>query len=136
MKALKKILPLIMLLILLGNTQAQKNQSGPLPTKVVQAVKNGDASGLNPFLNNKIELVLPGESGVFSKEQAHFILKDFFNDYKVSSFQVLHHGTRQKATFAIGQYNCSNEKYRMYFLVKNDDNNQSLIHQIRIEKQE
>ncbi len=115
-------------------TQAQNN-NGPLPDKVVQAVKQGNAAGLSSYLNSRIELVLPGESGVFSKEQAHFILKNFFDKNKVTSFQVLHHGSRQNATFAIGQYKCPSENYRMYFLVKNS-NNKPLIHQIRIEKQE
>ncbi|MFO8000130.1 MAG: DUF4783 domain-containing protein [Marinilabilia sp.] len=114
---------------------SQENGSGPLPETVVEAVKNGNASEINPFLNNKIELVIPGKSGVFSKEQAHFILKDFFKDNKVKSFEVLHHGTRQNATFAIGRYECSTDNFRMYFLVKNSDG-KPVIHQIRIEKQD
>jgi hypothetical protein len=135
MKALKKILPLLILIVSLGASSAQSTQKDPLPPKVVNAVKQGNASELTPFLNTKIELVLPGESGIFSKEQAHFILKSFFEDHKIISFEILHYGTRQNATFAIGQYNCANDHYRIYFLVKNT-NDEPLIHQIRIEKQE
>jgi hypothetical protein len=135
MKNLKRLLPFSALLLSLTLAYAQKTKNGPLPGKVVEAVKQGNAIELQPFLNPKIELILPGESGIYSKEQAHFILKDFFEENKVSSFLVLHHGTRQNATFAIGEYRCSNDRYRMYFLIKTVDKKQ-LIHQIRIEKQE
>lgn len=132
MKNLIKFLPIIALLLTFTLAQAQ---TGPLPSEVVKAVKAGDAAALKPYLNNKVELLLPGESGVYSQEQAHFILKSFFEKNKVTSFEVLHHGTRQNATFAIGEYNSSNERFRIYFLVKST-NNQHLIHQIRIEKQD
>ena len=135
MKILKSLLPLVMLLFTVFFTNAQQDGSSPLPQTVIQAVKKGDVSDIDPFMNSKIELVFPGKSGIFSREQAHFILKDFFKNNQVQSFEMLHHGTRQNATFAIGRYRCSNGSYRMYFLVKNSDD-QSVIHQIRIEKQD
>jgi hypothetical protein len=135
MKSLQSILPLVVMLLFMTSLHGQNQQQSPLPTKVIQAIKKGNASDLSPFLNTRIELILPGKSGVFSKEQAHFILKKFFSDHKISSFQVIHHGTRQNATFAIGEYNCTNEQYRMYFLIKGS-NGQPLIHQIRLEKQD
>lgn len=136
MKTLKQLLPFFVFLLVFGLSHAQNEKKEPLPTKVVEAVKQGDISKLSPFLNDKIEMVLPGEAGIFSKEQAHFILRNFFNDNKVTSFRILHHGTRQNATFAIGEYKCTNEQFRMYFLVKTTEDGKSLIHQIRIEKQE
>ncbi len=132
MKNLKKILLLLILLLPVTFPRAQSN---PLPAEVVKAVKKGDATAIKPYLNSKVELLLPEESGVYSQEQAHFVLKKFFETNKVNSFEVLHHGTRQNATFAIGEYNCTNDQYRIYFLVKTNDN-QKLIHQIRIEKQD
>ena len=132
MKHLKKLLPVIILFLSVTITGAQ---TSPLPAEVVTAVKKGDAIAIKPFLNNKVELLLPGESGVYSQEQAHFVLKSFFENNKVTSFKVLHHGTRQNATFAIGEYNCSNDEYRIYFLVK-ITGDKKLIHQIRIEKQD
>ncbi|PWD97950.1 DUF4783 domain-containing protein [Marinilabilia rubra] len=116
------------------NGQTNSNNS-PLPPKVVEAVKKGNAAELKPFLNSRVELVLPEESGIYSKEQAHFILKSFFESHKVTSFRVLHHGTRQHATYAIGEYKCPQNQYRMYFLVKEVEG-KPLIHQIRIEKQD
>ncbi|MFW6352088.1 MAG: DUF4783 domain-containing protein, partial [Bacteroidota bacterium] len=113
MKNLKKILLLLILLLPVTFPRAQSN---PLPAEVVKAVKKGDATAIKPYLNSKVELLLPEESGVYSQEQAHFVLKKFFETNKVNSFEVLHHGTRQNATFAIGEYNCTNDQYRIYFL--------------------
>jgi hypothetical protein len=132
---MKRLLPFSVLLLSLTLVNAQKTNNSPLPAKVVEAVKKGNSTELQPFLNQQVELILPGESGIYSKEQAHFILKDFFEENKVSSFQVLHYGNRQNATFAIGEYRSSNDRYRMYFLIKTVEEKQ-LIHQIRIEKQE
>ncbi|WP_010527537.1 DUF4783 domain-containing protein [Thermophagus xiamenensis] len=136
MEKIKQLLPFVIFLLTPWWLLSQGVRQAPLPPQVVEAVRKGDVTRLTPYLNDKIELVLPGESGIFSKEQAHFILKNFFADNKVSSFQVLHYGTRQSATFAIGEYKCINEHYRIYFLVKTGKENRPLIHQIRIEKQE
>ena len=136
MKKIRQLLPFLVYFLALGCLHAQTAGKDPLPPKVVEAVKKGDAKALTPFLNDKIELVLPGKSGIYSREQAHFILKDFFSDNKVSAFHVLHYGSRQSATFAIGEYICTHERFRIYFLVKCPSDDRSLIHQIRIEKQE
>lgn len=135
MRHLKSIIILLALTTALFTLRAQNEENGPLPSKVVEAVKKGNAAELKPFLNSKVELVLPEESGIYSQEQAHFILKGFFEKHKVTSFKVLHHGTRQHATYAIGEYKCPQTQYRMYFLVK-EVKSQPLIHQIRIEKQD
>ncbi|MGQ1891990.1 DUF4783 domain-containing protein [Thermophagus sp. OGC60D27] len=136
MKKIRQLLPFLVFFLAIGFLDAQTAGKAPLPPKVVEAVKKGDANALTSFLNDKIELVLPGKTGIFSRQQAHFILKDFFSDHKVASFHVLHYGSRQSATFAIGEYKCVNEHFRIYFLVKKSGDNRSLIHQIRIEKQE
>ncbi len=140
MGALKKVSTLMVLLVWmpLMVLQGQTEEPGSIPGKVVLALKKGNAAELTPFLNKRIELVIPGKSGVFSKEQAYFILKGFFEDHPVTSFQVLHHGARENSTFAIGRYSCRQGQYRFYFLIKNnpEQSGQTVIHQIRIEKQD
>ncbi len=118
--------------------QGQTARSTSLPDEVIEAMQQGDAGALSPFMNNRIELLLPGKSGVFSKEQARFIIKDFFEEHPVNSFQVLHQGARENSTFAIGRYTCRQGQYRVYFLIKSESGsiNEILIHQIRIEKQD
>lgn len=105
------------------------------PQAITTATQQGDASELANYFNSKIELILPSKSGVFSKEQAQYLMKDFFENNHPTSFQVIHQGVRDNSSFAIGKYSCSKGQYRLQFLTKNIDN-QTLIIQIRIDKQD
>lgn len=122
-----------MLLISIVSGHAQSE--GKLPEAITAATRNGDAFELASYFNNKVELVLPSKSGVFSKEQAQFLIKDFFDNYPPVSFQVIHQGIRENATFAIGRYNYNRGQFRILFLTKTTGN-QTLIHQLRVEKQD
>lgn len=130
-----KVLRLLMFILLISSTAIRAQSEGTLPSEITEATRNGDAIELANYFNNKIELVLPSNSGVFSKQQAQFMLKDFFNTYPPTSFQLIHQGVRENATFAIGRYSYSKGKFRFVFLTKNEGS-KALIHQLRIEQQD
>ena len=113
----------------------QESKSQSFPQEIVKATQQGDANNLASHFNDKIELILPERSGVFSKEQAQFIMRDFFNDHKPTSFQVNHEGVRDNSAYVIGRYVCSKDQFRFYFLTKNVDN-KTVIIQIRVDKQD
>jgi len=113
----------------------QAQSTGTLPNEIIQATRDGDAFKLGEYFNAKIELVLPSNSGVYSKEQAQFMMKNFFSNYPPISFQIIHQGIRENATFAIGKYTHSKGQFRILFLAKTE-NNKTLIHQLRIELQD
>jgi hypothetical protein len=113
----------------------QAQSTGTLPNEIIQATRDGDAFDLSKFFNTKIELVLPSNSGVYSKEQAQFMMKQFFSTYPPVSFQIIHQGIRENATFAIGKYTHSKGQFRILFLAKTE-NDKTLIHQLRIELQD
>lgn len=127
------ILTLVLSLLLLNSAQGQSKTS--FPQEITNATQRGDAVELAGYFNNKIELILPAKSGVFSKEQAQFMMKEFFDNNSPTSFQIIHQGMRDNSSFAIGRYSCSKGQYRLQFLTKNIDN-QTLIIQIRIDKQD
>lgn len=110
-----------------------KSQS--IPREIVTSIQNGNASELSKFFNDKVELILPSKSGVYSKEQAQFIIADFFSNNRPNSFQINHEGKRDNSSYAIGSYVSSRDKYRFYFLTKNIDNKIVII-QIRVDKQD
>lgn len=130
-----KVLWLSMLVLLVSATTIRAQSEGTLPSEITEATRNGDAIELADYFNSKIELVLPSNSGVFSKQQAQFMVKEFFSSYPPVSFQVIHQGVRENATFAIGKYTHSKGKFRIVFLTKNEGN-KALIHQLRIEQQD
>jgi hypothetical protein len=108
--------------------------SSTISPDIVNATRDGSASDLAEYFNDNIELVIPQKSGIFSKSQAEMVLKDFFTKNPPTDFKIIHEGSRQNASFAIGNYTTDNSVYRIYFLTKKVDGN-LLIHQLRIEKQ-
>jgi hypothetical protein len=113
----------------------QELKSQSLNKDIINATQKGNANDLSKFFNDKVELTLPSKSGVYSKEQAQFIIADFFSNNRPVSFQINHEGTRDNSSYAIGSYVSSKEKFRFYFLTKNIDN-KTVIIQIRIDKQD
>ncbi len=118
-----------LLLIVSLNSYAQ------FPEAIIKATKSTNAIELSKYFNSKIELVLPEKSGVFSSAQAKLVLNDFFKKNPITSFKIIHQGIRENSSFAIGKYQTTSEIYRFYFLTKKK-NNQTYIHQLRIEKQD
>ena len=108
--------------------------SNTISPDIVSATRAGSASDLAKYFNNNIELVIPQKSGIFSKSQAEMVLKDFFTQNPPDGFKIIHEGSRQNASFAIGNYTTGSNVYRISFLTKKEKGN-LLIHQLRIEKQ-
>ncbi len=108
--------------------------SSTISPDIVNATKDGSAADLAEFFNDNIELVIPQKSGIFSKSQAEMVLKDFFAQNPPDDFKIIHEGSRQNASFAIGNYSSGTTVFRIYFLTKKVNGN-LLIHQLRIEKQ-
>ena len=123
----------LILTLFMSYSLSAQNSSAISPD-IVSATRDGSASDLAEYFNDNIELVIPQKSGIFSKSQAEMVLKDFFAKNPPTDFKIIHEGSRQNASFAIGNYTTGNSVYRMYFLTKKVDGN-LLIHQLRIEKQ-
>ncbi len=132
MKNFRSSANLLFLFFLLGFSPVLKAQ---IPIAIVNATRNADAQKLSTYFNNKIELVLPQKSGVFSDSQAKLVLEDFFRRNPSNGFRIIHQGNRQNSSFAIGKYNTNDEIYRFYFLTKIKEN-KTYIHQLRIEKED
>ncbi|MCL2073790.1 MAG: DUF4783 domain-containing protein [Marinilabiliaceae bacterium] len=130
MKIFKIIFLITTLVILAHQITAQT-----FPQGIVTATQQGNAVLLAQHFNDKVEIILPSKSGVYSKEQAQFVMKDFFASYRPTSFKINHEGKRDNSSYAIGNYVSAREQFRFYFLTRNV-NGRILISQIRIDKQD
>lgn len=130
---MRTIKNLILVLFMAFFIYEAKSQS--IPREIVTATQNGNATDLAKFFNDKVEVILPSKSGVYSKEQAQFVMADFFTSNRPTSFQINHEGKRDNSSYAICSYVSSKEKFRFYFLTKSIDN-KTVIIQIRIDKQD
>jgi len=103
-----------------------------IPENIEKALRIGNATELAKYFNTNIELVVEKNEDVYSKSQAQVIMKEFFANHKPKKFQIIHKGG-EKAKFVIGTLETENNKYRVYFFLKEKGGN-SLIHQLRIEE--
>jgi len=114
------------------NTAAQDQVK--IPSGISIAIKAGNATELSKYMNSTIELILLDKEDFYKKNVAETILKDFFNEYRIKDFTVLHQGQGSKsdAEYAIGNMKTEKGDFRVYFLLKKV-NQELLIHQIRID---
>lgn len=105
-----------------------------IPSEIVLSIQNGNDEMLAGYFNQNVELVVLSHDDVFSKSQARQIVAEFFKANKPKQFTIVHQGGKDGARYAIGNLVTSTGTFRVYFLLKNKENN-SYIHQLRIEKQ-
>ncbi len=102
---------------------------------VINAVRQGNASAIAAYFNDKIDLKILDQEEVYSKNQAESILKDFFGKHKVKSFTPSHSSANKSSNqFVVGSLDTANGKFRVSFLIKKFDE-KYLISQFRIEKE-
>ncbi len=105
-----------------------------IPDGIVVSFQNGNDGSLAGFFNENVELVVETHDDVYSKSQAQQIVADFFKSNKPKQFTILHQGGKDGARYAIGTLITNTGTFRVYFLLKNKNNN-AYIHQLKIEKQ-
>ncbi len=107
-------------------------QSADIPAEIISALDDGNAARINAQLSANVELVVGNINDIFSKQQASGIISDFFQSLKVHSFQLIHKGNKDAASFAIGTLKTSEGNYRVYVLTRKQGA-AALIQQLRIE---
>ena len=125
---LKLISLLIVCFVLTTTSYAQ------IPDQIVISIQTGNDASLAEFFNENVELVVQTHDDVYSKSQAQQIVAEFFKANKPKQFSIIHQGGKDGSRYAIGSLITNTGTFRVYFLLKNKDNN-SYIHQLRIEKQ-
>ncbi|HET6555859.1 MAG TPA: DUF4783 domain-containing protein [Prolixibacteraceae bacterium] len=105
-----------------------------IPGEIVLSIQNGNDEMLAKYFNQNVELVVQTHDDVFSKSQARQIVAEFFKANKPKQFTIIHQGGKEGARYAIGSLVTGTGNFRVYFLLKNKEDN-SYIHQLKIEKQ-
>ena len=132
---MKKVLFFLSIILSVIDVNAQSEESSKaIFDNIGKAFREGDASQLAVNFASSIDVILPGNEGTFSKQQAEMILKDFFNKNRPKGFLINHQGTSNDGSrYAIGTYRALNQNYRVYVLVKSFGN-KLLISQLQLEK--
>ncbi len=125
MKTIKLLLFSFILFAAIPNLHAQAVE---VPSGIISALDEGSAGSLSGYLNDNVELVIGAQNDVFSKQQATGIIAEFFRKNRVNSFELLHKGNKDAASFAIGTLKTGSGTYRVYILTRKNE-----IQQLRIE---
>ncbi len=119
--------------ISIASLSAQISSDSLFYSIVTDAIIDGNADDLSNLFHSKVELTLPGQNNIYSKQQAKFILKDFFLKDKPTSFNLVTQNKIDDSSFIVGKLHTTKKHYRVCFLTKTI-NNVIYIYQIRIEE--
>lgn len=99
---------------------------------VISALRTGSATELAKYVDDNIEIALPGKSDTYSRSQANVILQDFFSNNGVKGFEVLHKGDNGGNQFCIGTLVTRSGNYRTTVFMKTKSGRQ-LVREIRFQ---
>jgi hypothetical protein len=99
---------------------------------VIGALGSGNATELSNYFEESVELTLPDQSDSYSKAQALLILKDFFSNNGVKSFDVKHKGDGGGGKFCVGTLQTRSGNFRTTVFMKMK-NNREIVKEIRFQ---
>ena len=102
---------------------------------IVTALKNSNAKEVSKFFNGNVELTINDNEGVYSKQQAEMMIKNFLVNNQPKNITIQHRGSSgQSAKYAIANYETAQGKFRVYIFMK-DSGSGMLVHEMRFEKE-
>lgn len=115
---LKKVWILTLFCCLTVSVTISKAQNEVI-NNVRDALKTGSSRELSKHLNNTVEISIDGEKASYSRNQAEFVLKDFFNNYPPKGFRYVHQGSSKEGLkYTVGTYTYSRGEFRVFMLIK------------------
>ncbi|MBX3102601.1 MAG: DUF4783 domain-containing protein [Bacteroidetes bacterium] len=115
-----------------GNAPAQAQQADEVFARIERAILAGDAGTLASFFGSQVEVTITDREDIYSKDQATFVVKEFFQNYPVRSFKILHKGSSSNTYYAVGEYYSTRGKFDTNVFIKRSGNTY-VIEQIRFE---
>lgn len=103
-------------------TQDYYSKEKEILDNIAQLIKEKNANDLSEYFGTSIQLKIPGNKGIFSNRQSKFLLKKFFNDHSPVhiSFEKREEN-REDTIYAILSYSTKQNKYRVYYRLKNTE---------------
>ena len=101
---------------------------------VISAMKTGNASGVTKYFDSYVDITIDDKGSNYSRSQGELILKDFFSNNGVRSFELKHKGNNDNGDYCIGTLQTKNGNYRatVYMRLKG---NKLVIQDIRIKQE-
>lgn len=115
-----------------AHSHSQAEASGTL-IKLEDAINTANIGTISSFLSSKVYVSLfTGENGYFSSNQTYFILKKFFEEYRVLSFAYNSMSATSTNPYGVGQYQFLQRGIRnsaqLYISLQQNENGWRLNH--------
>ena len=123
---------------IVSNSQVPDSQ---VPGDIIAGFETGNVKILSRYFNQNVNLVVLDNNNVYSKAQTQQIVGDFFNTHlpdPEKGFSLIHEiNGKDGSKSVIGNIETKKgEIFRIYFLLKQNEAKEYIIHQLRFEKQE
>ena len=118
----------VMLLMATSPLMAQN-----IPEEVASAFRKANPDALSRCTGSQVELLVESYTTQTGREAMTREMARFFADHPVKDFTLKHRGKREESGFLVGILTTSKGTFRVNCFFKKE-NNQYVIHQIRIEK--
>ena len=126
---IKRIILFIALVISILGVQSRVYGQGDVISKVKGALNTGSSKELVKYLDKASDIDIEGEKSTFSKTQAEVVLKDFFQNYPPTSFQIIHQGASKAGSpYVIGQYSHKTGSFRVWIRLKELSEDNYVVH--------
>ena len=99
---------------------------------VISALRSGNATELAKYFDDNVELTLPVKSDSYSKAQAQVIIKDFFSNNGVKTFELKHKGDSPGGHYCIGTLQTKSGNLRAHVFMKSKGN-KDVLKEIRFQ---
>ena len=104
-------------------------------TNIKEAIKAGSAKEVSQHFYQTVDVSLEGTIHSYSRTQAEYQLKEFFQKYPPASFIIVHQGASKAGMpYAIGQFLSGGDTFRVWIRIK-ENNNKYMIHEISFIKE-
>ena len=104
-------------------------------TQITDAIANGDAEALRPFMDKSVEISIGDDFDIYPKGEAVSIVKKFFDANGPSGYSQTHEGTSlgKDSRYVIGDLKTSTGNFRIYIYMKGN-RGQEIIQELRFDK--
>lgn len=127
------ILVLALALMLGTGIVAKAQTAEQVLTEVEGAIRAGDAAKLSTHFHATVEVTIGDKDAVYAANQARYVLQEFFEKNKVSSFSIPYKATSEGTYYAVGAYvTTTGVNYDTNIFLKKNDG-RYVIEQIRFD---
>lgn len=101
---------------------------------IIGLIKAQNSKELTNHFNTNVGLTINDAEGVYSKQQAEILIKQFFAQNPPKNVEIKHRGSSTgSAKYVIATYETAQGEYRVYVFMKSNGSTM-LIHEMRFEK--